>query len=222
MTDTSDHSDEFSRLRAHMVDEQIRARGVRDERVLRAMTDVPRERFVLSGRVADAYADRALPIADDQTISQPYIVAYMTAQLEPAPHCRVLEIGTGSGYQTAILSLLCEKVYTVERLASLAVEAKERLMEMGYENIAYHVGDGSAGWPEHAPYDRIMVTAGTPDVPAPLVDQLVDGGILVAPVGGEREQTIVRVTRTGDRTKEKYMLACRFVKLIGGHAWPEN
>ncbi|UCF32966.1 MAG: protein-L-isoaspartate(D-aspartate) O-methyltransferase [Phycisphaerales bacterium] len=222
MTDTSDHTDEFSRLRAHMVDEQIRARGVRDERLLRAMMDVPRERFVLSGRVADAYADRALPIADDQTISQPYIVAYMTAQLEPAPHCRVLEIGTGSGYQTAILSLLCEKVYTVERLASLAVEAKERLMEMGYENIAYHVGDGSAGWPEYAPYDRIMVTAGTPDVPAPLVDQLVDGGILVAPVGGEREQTIVRVTRTGDKTKEKYMLACRFVKLIGDHAWPES
>jgi protein-L-isoaspartate(D-aspartate) O-methyltransferase len=214
--DTPDSLDQ----RTRMVREQLRARGIKDERVLEAMRTVPRERFVLSTRVADAYADRALPIAAGQTISQPYMVAYMTERLSPTSDSKVLEIGTGSGYQAAILALLSSHVHTIERIAALSAEAAQRLAELGLENITFHQGDGSVGLAEHAPYDRIIITAGAPHVPPILVDQLADQGVLIAPIGGEHEQTIVRVTRAGQRTSEKRLLDCRFVKLIGKGAWP--
>jgi len=203
-----------------MVDDQLRRRGLTDERMLDAMMSVPRELFVPEEHRRSAYDDSALPIADGQTISQPYMVAYMTEQLAVSATNTVLEIGTGSGYQTAILSILASRVLTVERIDDPHKRAGERLARLGLTNVSFHFGDGSLGLPEHAPYDRIMVTAGTPGVPEPLVDQLADGGVLIVPVGPERQQRIVRVIRKGGRTSETSMLPCRFVKLIGKQAWP--
>jgi protein-L-isoaspartate(D-aspartate) O-methyltransferase len=220
MRDMPDNARDFLNQRTGMVREQLCARGIKDERVLEAMGTVPRERFILSTRAVDAYADRPLPISAGQTISQPYMVAYMTERLSPAPDSKVLEIGTGSGYQTAILSLLVDHVHTIERIAALSRDAAKLLADLGLENITFHEGDGSVGLAEHAPYDRIIITAAAPHVPPILVDQLADQGVLIAPVGGEHEQTIVRVTRTGRRTSEKRLLDCRFVKLIGEDAWP--
>ena len=202
-----------------MIDQQLRSRGVRDERVLQAMMAVPRERFMPHSIRDDAYEDRALPIACGQTISQPYIVAYMTEILDLTPSCRVLEVGTGSGYQTAILTRLCQQVYSVERIQELHDQVAEVLATLSIENVTLLVADGSTGLPQHAPYDRIMVTAATPRVPAPLVDQLADNGRMVLPVGGKSEQTIVCVDRREGKVTETRGIACRFVKLIGEEGW---
>jgi len=205
-----------------MVAEQIRARRITDPRVLEAMERVPRERFVSPESVAEAFSDRALPIACGQTISQPYIVAAMTAQLELQSGHRVLEVGTGSGYQTAILACLARHVYTIERVEPLQTAARELLASLGIDNVSYRIGDGSAGWPEAAPFDCIIVTAGAPDIPQPLERQLADGGRLVIPVGAADEQTLTVLERIGNRTREKPQFPCRFVKLIGREAWPDK
>jgi len=204
-----------------MVQTQIRARGITDPRVLEAMETVPRERFVLPEDAADAFTDRALSIACGQTISQPYMVASMTDALHAQPHHRVLEIGTGSGYQAAILARLAAHVYTIERLAPLQEDAERLLKVLGYTNISYRVGDGSLGWPEEAPFDGIIVTAGAPRIPQALIDQLADGGRLVIPVGDTIEQTLTIVERTGDRTREMPQYPCRFVRLLGQQGWSE-
>jgi len=205
--------------RQRMVREQVRARGIRDERLLAVLEDVPRERFVPVGYRYDAFGDRALPIDCGQTSSPPSMVAAMTAALDVRPEHRVLEIGTGSGYQTAILARLARTVYTVERIGLLLDGARERLESLGIRNVEYRLGDGSLGWPDHAPYDRILVTAGAPEVPDALVDQLVDAGRLVIPVGDEIEQMLTVVDRLGPKRRETPQFPCRFVKLIGQQGW---
>ena len=198
--------------RERMVAEQIEARGVGDERVLEAMRAVPRERFVPKPYARLAYEDCPLPIGKGQTISQPYIVAYMTSLLELSGGERVLEIGTGSGYQSAILAELAREVYTVEILESLSVRAQGLLAE--YENIRFRVGDGSEGWFEHAPFDRMLVTAAPTTLPASLPAQLRVGGSLVAPVGGKR-QDLVKVSRLEDSFRRETKGGVRFVPLVG-------
>ena len=212
--------DQWQTLRRRMVDEQVHRRDVRCQSVLDAMMSVPREMFVPAGVRSAAYEDRALPIGFEQTISQPFIVGYMTEKLAIDPRARVLEIGTGTGYQTAILALLAEHVFTIERIAELQQQAAANLAKLKLTNTTMSVGDGSLGLPEHAPFDRIMATAAAPSVPTALVDQLTEGGALIIPVGGKAEQTIVRVVRGGGRTVETPLLACRFVKLYGKAGWP--
>lgn len=202
-----------------MVDEQIRRRGVKDERVLAAMEQVPRELFIPGADLAAALSDRALPIEFGQTISQPFVVAAMTALLGIEPHHRVLEIGTGSGYQTAILARLAGQVFTIERIEPLQAKARELLAALGVDNVAFGIGDGTQGWPKEAPFDGIIVTAGAPEVPSPLLEQLADGGRLVIPVGGETEQTLTVVDRRQGETRERPQFPCRFVKLIGSAGW---
>ena len=191
-------------LRRRMVEEQIRRRGIRDERVLSVMEEVPRHLFIPKEIRHLAYADEPLPIGERQTISQPYIVAEMTAALRLSGTEKVLEVGTGSGYQTAILARLCRELVTIERLAT---------MEIG--SVAFVVGDGSLGSAEHAPFDRILSAAASPSVPAPWVSQLAEGGIIVLPMGDRYEQELVRVTRIGCRTKTEVLGGCRFVPLVG-------
>jgi len=211
---------EAQQLRLAMVESQIARRGVRDQRVLEAMRFVPRHEFVPPDQAPYAYEDRALAVGEEQTISQPYIVGYMTELLRVAPEHRVLEIGTGTGYQTAVLSRLAHKVYTVERLEGLAATARERLTAMGYGNVEYRVGDGTLGWPEAAPFDRILVTAAAPSTVEPLVDQLREGGRLVVPVGGPEGQHVTVVERRGGRLVTETLIAVRFVKLIGAAGFP--
>jgi len=206
-----------------MVEEQLRARGISDVRVLEAMLTTPREIFVPPDARDAAYEDRALPIGRGQTISQPFIVGYMAERLVLNEHCRVLEIGTGSGYQTAILAPLCKWVYSVERLDALHVEAARILKELDIRNVTLSTGDGTLGLADEAPFDRIIVSAAAPQVPPTLVSQLADGGRLVIPVGGPVDQTITVVERVAPRTIESPMLGCRFVKLIGREGWsPED
>jgi protein-L-isoaspartate(D-aspartate) O-methyltransferase len=202
-----------------MIHDQIRSRGVFDERVLAVIEAVPREMFLPKEQSGLAYEDRALPVGFGQTISQPYIVAYMTEQLEVRPESRVLEVGTGTGYQTAILARLAAQVYSVERITELAQRARGILAMLGIANATITVGDGSRGLPSAQPFDRIIVTAAAPKVPDALSSQLADGGLMIVPVGGANEQTIVRVERFGTRLIETPMLACRFVKLIGEEGW---
>jgi protein-L-isoaspartate(D-aspartate) O-methyltransferase len=207
-----------------MVREQIEARGVRDPRVLAAMRRVPRELFLREGLAELAYQDTPLPIESDQTISQPFVVAYMTECLELAGGERVLEIGTGSGYAAAVLAEIAAEVYTVERYANLARSAEERLARLGYANVHVRCGDGTRGWSEHAPYDAIVVAAGGPEVPASLSEQLAVGGRLVIPVGSTaREQQLLRVTRTApDRFEQERLMAVAFVPLVGAEGWSES
>ena len=205
--------------RRAMVAEQLVPRGIKDPRVLKAMETVPREHFVPEHLRHLAYADDALPIGHNQTISQPYVVALMTEALALNPTDRVLEIGTGSGYQAAILSLLAQTVYTVERLPELAEAAKRRFAELGYHNIHVRVGDGYMGWPEHAPYDGIVVTAAAPEVPAPLLEQLADGGRLVIPVGPRWGQTLFRLVRRGNDFEKEPLIQVTFVPLISSRSW---
>ncbi|MBU0718783.1 MAG: protein-L-isoaspartate(D-aspartate) O-methyltransferase [Planctomycetes bacterium] len=205
-----------------MVAEQLRRRGIKDERVLDVMSQVPREMFVPIKLRSSAYQDCPLAIGEGQTISQPFIVAYMTEKLMPTSLCRVLEVGTGTGYQTAVLALLCKTVYSIERLESLHQQARQLLDRLNLLNAVLCLGDGSVGLEEHAPFDRILVTAAAPHVPRPLVDQLIDGGRLVAPVGGPNEQTIVCVDRRGSKIIETQTLGCRFVKLIGEEGWAND
>ncbi len=207
------------RARRDMVEHQLRRRHITDQRVLSAMAELPRERFIGDSMLCEAYDDRALPIDCGQTISQPYMVAVMTQCLEMAPTHRVLEIGTGSGYQTAVLAKLATHVYTVERIEHLSKQAQAHLSTLKIANVSFRVGDGTLGWADHAPYDRILVTAGAPAVGQALVDQLVDGGLLVVPVGAPDEQVLTVVQRQGDRKIEKPSIACRFVKLIGNEGW---
>ena len=204
-----------------MIETQIVARGIGDQAVLEAMRQVPRELFVPPGLREQAYEDRALPIGPGQTISQPYIVAYMTDHLAPTPRCNVLEVGTGTGYQAAVLAGLARVVHTVERDEALSAAAQRRLQALGISNVRCHVGDGSTGWEQFASFDRIMVTAGCPEVPQVLVEQLEIGGILVLPVGDIDTQTLVRVNKRRSGTVESSLIACRFVKMVGRCGWPD-
>ncbi len=201
-------------LRRRMVETQIRARRVRDPRVLAAMLQVPRHLFVPEAWRAEAYSDRPLPIGLGQTISQPYIVAYMTEALEPGPRDRVLEIGTGSGYQAAVLSRIVAHVYTIEILPELSRRAQRVLSKLGYDNISFRIGDGYAGWPEEAPFDGIILTAAPPRLPRPLLEQLRVGGRLVAPVG-RGSQVLIRVRRTERGYETERLLPVRFVPMVG-------
>ena len=213
---------DYAIARHRMVAEQLRARGIRDDRVLAAMARIPRHRFVQEALAGRAYGDIPLPIGDGQTISQPYMVALMSEALGLHGGERVLEVGTGSGYQTAVLAELAGKVYSVERVRSLADRALQLLGDLGYYTIRIRVGDGSLGWTEEAPFDAIIVTAGAPEVPAPLAAQLAEGGRLVAPVGGASAQVLRRVTRRGKGAVVEDLVGCVFVKLVGAGGWPDE
>ena len=206
--------------RERMVADQLRARGITDPRVLTAMGRVPRHRFVEEALAARAYGDYPLPIGEKQTISQPYMVALMTQALELGGGERVLEVGTGSGYQTAILAELAGKVYSVERIRALADRARAILEELGYYNVLIRVGDGTLGWREEAPFDAVLVTAAAPEVPAPLVEQLKPGGRLVIPVGGTTAQVLKSLVKDADgAVRESELVGCVFVKLVGEQGW---
>lgn len=214
--------DKYSQTRNHMVNSQLVPRGIRDPRVLAALRQVPRHRFIPAPLWDQAYGDYPLPIGEDQTISQPYIVALMTEILEPRETDKVLEIGAGSGYQAAILAELVAQVFTMDRVGPLANRARETLAAMGYKNIQTRWGDGTLGWPEEAPFDGIIVTAAAPQVPRPLTEQLAPGGRLVIPVGDRYSQTLTLVRQTKEGLKFEYHGGCRFVPLIGQYGWPEE
>jgi protein-L-isoaspartate(D-aspartate) O-methyltransferase len=207
---------DFAAHRAAMVQHQLRARGIKDQRVLAAMGRVPREAFVPESLEPEAYFDCALPINCQQTISQPVIVAMMTEALELSGVERVLEIGAGSGYQTAILAELAAAVFSIERHEELAREAETRLAALGYRNVAIRTGDGSLGWPEEAPFDRIIVTAAARECPPALWEQLAEGGILVGPFGPELEQTLTATKKIAGQRQSHFITGCRFVPLVSG------
>ena len=209
----------YEGARQKMVESQIRARNVRDPRVLEAVRKVPRHLFVEEALRDRAYLDKALPIGEKQTISQPYMVAAMSEALELRGQERVLEIGTGSGYQTAVLAELAETVFSVERIPTFVQQARSRLESLGYYNVLLKVGDGTIGWSEHAPFDAILITAAAPRIPRPLLEQLKVGGRLVLPLGAEEVQTLVRIVRDEQGMHEETLGDCRFVKLIGRHGW---
>lgn len=209
----------FARARERMVEHQLVNRGITDLRVLAAVSKVERHRFVAEALQVRAYDDKPLPIGERQTISQPYMVGLMTQALELRGTERVLEIGTGCGYQTAVLAELAATVYTVERLAVLAAAARTTLEAAGYTNVLTRVGDGSLGWSGEAPFDAIIVTAGTPQIPRPLVDQLALHGRLVFPIGDDELQTLVRIRKEERGLHEEYFGDCRFVKLVGRYGW---
>jgi len=213
-------SDEMTMQRQRMTDHLSGHYRIRDERVLAAMNTVPRHRFVPEALRSQAYRDGALPIASGQTISQPFIVARMTELLELTGNEKVLEIGSGSGYQTAVLALLAKRVYSIERHAGLAAGAEQMLKSLGFRNYVVRAGDGTEGWKIYQPFDAILVTAGGPVVPQPLIDQLAVGGRLVIPVGEERsQQVLIRVTRTSRGFEREDFGPCAFVPLIGEHGW---
>lgn len=214
--------DEYAVVRERMVREQLEMRDVCDSRVLEAMRTVPRHEFVPEDSRNLAYADAPLPIGDGQTISQPYIVAFMTELLDIQATDRLLEVGTGSGYQAAVLSVLAGEVYTLERIERLATEARARLSRLGFSNVDVIESDGSGGYPEQAPFDGIIVTAAAPKAPTPLKAQLADGGRLVIPVGSREGQMLERWTRQGDRLKEERIAPVAFVPLLGEHGWPPD
>ena len=208
----------YARERERMV-EEIAARGVTDPRVLAALRRVPRHRFVQEALRDRAYGDHPLPIGEEQTISQPYIVALMSALLELTGQEKVLEIGTGSGYQTAVLAELARRVCSIERLPRLAERARATLEGLGYDNVWVRVGNGTLGWPDQGPFDRIIVTAGGPAVPPPLVQQLADGGRMVLPVGSTDNQVLTIVENVGGEIRQRTHGECKFVKLVGKYAW---
>jgi protein-L-isoaspartate(D-aspartate) O-methyltransferase len=214
--------DRYVKQRTRMVDSQIKSRGIGDQRVLKVMETIPRHFFVDEALRDQAYNDNPLPIDERQTISQPYIVALMTEALNLKGNEKVLELGTGSGYQTAILAELAERVFSIERIASLASGARKILDSLNYYNVAIRVGDGTYGWKEESPFDAIIVTAGAPDIPKTLVEQLVVGGRLVIPIGGRHSQALIKLTRLSedinDVNKED-LGGCRFVDLVGDHGW---
>jgi protein-L-isoaspartate(D-aspartate) O-methyltransferase len=208
-------SSEFDSQRQKMVDQQLKPHEIRDERVLAAMAKVPREEFLPEKLRSQAYADSALPIGHDQTISQPFIVAFMTEQLRPQPTDRVLEVGTGTGYQTAVLAELVKDVYTIEIIEPLAKDASARLARLGYSNAHVKVGDGFAGWPEVAPFDAIIVTCAPTKVPAPLTQQLKDGGRMIIPVGSGLDQQLHLLEKMNGQLAERAILPVRFVQMTG-------
>lgn len=210
----------FEIARKRMVQEQVVGRGISDQRLIDAMLKIPRHRFVQEAMAANAYSDSPLPIGEKQTISQPYMVALMTELLELKPNDHVLEIGTGSGYQTAILASLVRRVWTVERIRPLALQARKVLDSLHLLNVNIKVGDGTLGWPEEGPYDAIIVTAGAPAVPETLAEQLAPGGRLVIPVGDESSQTLIRIRKEADGSLvQESGVGCRFVPLIGQQGW---
>ena len=209
----------YQSQRARMID-LLRSRGIRDERVLKAMSEIPRHLFVPEALAAKAYGDHALPIGEMQTISQPYMVARMTELLEVNKDSTVLEIGAGSGYQTAVLSAVAGRVFSIERISELARMAQSNIRKLGCYNATVKWFDGTIGWSDHAPYDGILVAAGGPEIPEPLVQQLAIGGRLVIPVGETEQQSLVRVIRTETGIEREDHGACVFVKLIGRYGWP--
>jgi protein-L-isoaspartate(D-aspartate) O-methyltransferase len=213
---------DFKKERLAMVEEQLRRRGIHDQRLLAVMANIPRHSFVSSDYQLAAYEDRPLPIGEGQTISQPYMVAVMTQSLELKGDERVLEIGTGSGYQTAILAELAKTISTIERIQELLLRAQKILQERGYENIFFLTGDGTKGWPEKAPFDGIIVTAGAPEIPQTLTSQLAEGGRLVIPVGPRYTQTLYKVTRKRNQFTEEDITGCVFVPLVGDFGWKEE
>ena len=212
-------NDITQRNRQRMVERQLAGRGITHQGVLDAMRTVPRHLFVPPEHRYMAYSDGPLPIGKEQTISQPYIVALMTQLLDPQPHHLALEVGAGSGYQAAVLSRLVKHVHTVERHTPLAENAQQTLTDVGYANVTLHVGDGSLGWPQDAPYDAIIVTAAAPEVPPPLLEQLAEGGRLVLPVGGRGFQVLQRWTRTGGTFDHEDLAPVAFVPLLGEYGW---
>jgi protein-L-isoaspartate(D-aspartate) O-methyltransferase len=210
---------DFATARRRMVETQLQARGIRDPEVLRALGRVPRHLFVDEAFVDRAYGDSALPIGHGQTISQPLMVATMTEALQLEGSEKVLEIGTGSGYQTAVLAEIAERVFSVERVAALYRRARSLLDRLGYHRVVLRHGDGTLGWRDHAPYDAIVVTAGAPHVPAALRDQLAEGGRLVIPVGDRQLQNLVRITRRRDGDRSEMLGGCVFVSLVGSDGW---
>lgn len=211
----------YSRQREDMVRRQIERRGIDDENVLRAMRSVPRHLFVSEALRDQAYGDFPLPIGEQQTISQPYIVAEMTKALEPKKDDRVLEIGTGSGYQAAVLADIVYRVYTIERKHSLFIKARKIFDRLKYHNIVTRYSDGTSGWKEESPFDSIIVTAGAPEIPAVLVNQLAIGGRMVIPVGDRHSQDLVKIYRNENGIRKISLGGCRFVKLVGEYGWDE-
>ena len=210
---------EYAYERERMIREQLVPRGIQDERVLAAMRKVPRHLFVEAGMQDRAYDDCPLPIGQNQTISQPYMVALMAQSLELKGEEKVLEVGTGSAYEAAVLAELCAQVVSVERLEDLALKARARLISLCYANVLVVVGDGTLGCQAHAPYDAIVVSAASPCIPRPLLNQLKSDGCLVLPIGEKELQSLVRLRKKGERLEEEYLGECRFVKLIGTHGW---
>ena len=205
-----------------MVEEQLSDRGIKDLLVLEVMSRVPRHLFTLDSLQHRAYGDTPLPIGENQTISQPYIVAAMTEALKLKGHERVLEIGTGSGYQTAVVAELAAQVFTIERINALSRKAQQILEGLSYANIVFKMFDGTYGWPDQAPFDAIMVTAAAKEIPEALIKQLGDGGMLVAPAGGAAKQKLIVLTKKGDRVSKREIGDCKFVPLVGKYGWPEK
>jgi protein-L-isoaspartate(D-aspartate) O-methyltransferase len=214
------NSDTFQAERLSMVENQLRRRGIQDENALRAMADVPRHEFIPENYWKQAYEDRPVPIGEEQTISQPYIVAAMISVLQVGPEDSVLEIGTGTGYQAAVLSHLAKQVFTVERHAVLAEQAKRLFQKLGYTSIDALIGDGSRGLPAHAPYDRIIVAAAAPAIPQPLLEQLREGGRMIIPVGTSDVQVLQLVRKSGGEIFTSSLEGCRFVPLVGEGGFP--
>lgn len=212
----------FKRLREEMVETQIKRRGIKNPDVLKAMLTVPRHLFVIEAMMDQAYMDYPLPIGEQQTISQPFIVAEMTQALDPQKDDRILEIGTGSGYQAAVLAEIISKVYTIERKHPLFVRTRKLFDTLKYFNIITRFKDGTTGWKEEAPFDGIIVTAGAPAIPMNLLDQLTTGGRMVIPVGDQNSQDLIKITRTGTGFIEENLGGCRFVKLIGEQGWVDE
>jgi protein-L-isoaspartate(D-aspartate) O-methyltransferase len=211
----------YERLREEMVQKQIESRGISDPKVLMALRKVPRHLFVSEALREQAYGDFPLPIGEQQTISQPYIVAEMTQALNPDKDDRVLEIGTGSGYQAAILAEIVFRVYTIERIRPLYMKTRKLFDKLHYHNIITKYSDGSVGWPDESPFDAIIITAGAPDIPHILIDQLTVGGRIVLPVGNQYSQDLIRIIKTENGIHKENLGGCRFVKLVGEHGWGE-
>jgi len=219
---TEKESTKFDRQREEMVKRQIETRGISDQRVLAAMRKVPRHLFVSEALRDQAYGDFPLPIGDQQTISQPYIVAEMTQALQLSKNDRVLEIGTGSGYQAAILAEIVYRVYTIERIHSLLIKARRIFDQLRYHNIITRFGDGTVGWLEESPFDAIIVTAGAPRIPDSLIDQLAENGRMVVPVGDQHSQELVKTVKNQDGIHRSNLGGCRFVKLVGEKGWSDR
>jgi protein-L-isoaspartate(D-aspartate) O-methyltransferase len=212
----------YAGQRRRMVEEQLVLRGVKNLKVMEVMSRIPRHLFVQESFQHKAYGDHPLPIGDNQTISQPYVVALMTEALGLTGKERVLEIGTGSGYQTAVLAEMAEQVFTIERIRSIGTAARIRLEQLGYANIVYKIFDGTYGWRDQGPYDAILIAASAPDIPTALIEQLKDTGRLVAPIGEKNDQHLALLTRKGKETTIKNLGDCTFVPLIGKFGWPED
>ena len=219
MLHKSRKKDLYARARKTMLESHLLPRGIKQKEVIDAMLTVPRHLFVDEGFRQQVYGDSPLPIGGGQTISQPYIVAYMTEQLDLTGNEKILEIGTGSGYQAAILSHLATRIFSVERVSDLAAKTRKLLDSLHYTNVVIKIGDGTQGWPEHAPYDAIIVTAASPDIPPALIEQLADGGRLIIPVGTEHSQELTKITKQRGRIIKEALGGCRFVKLIGKNGW---